>query len=146
MAITIINQPLTFTGMIGDTFGFRVDTEEQASAYQWQYSADGISGWSLTGAGSGNGSRRTPFLYDEITAARVGAYYRCRMTNPEGGYTYSNIVQLLEGTTPPVMAQLLRLWLAKAAILSAISEKGVTVPSNSDLEDFPALINQIGTT
>lgn len=145
MAITIINQPLTFTGMIGDTFGFRVDTEEQASAYRWQYSENGIS-WSNTAAGSGNGSRYTPFLHDTITASRIGAYYRCRMTNSEGGYTYSDPVQLLEGTTPPVQKQLVRLWMAKANIITAISGKGVTVSPNADLDDFPALIAQIGTT
>lgn len=145
MAITIINQPLDFTGAIGNTFGFRVDTAEQGSAYRWQYSSNGIS-WSNTAAGSGNGSRLTPFLHDSITEARKGMYYRCRITDSNGNYTYSEGAQLVVGTTPPVMAQLLRLWLVKAAILSAISAKGVTVPSNADLDDFPALIAQIGTT
>lgn len=146
MAITIINQPISFAGAIGETFGFRVDTAEQGSSYKWQYSASGVSGWAYTAAGSENESNNTPFLHDLITEARNGMYYRCRIIDSEGKYHYSQGAQLVVGTTPPVQKQLVRLWMAKANIITAISGKGITVPTNADFDDFPALIAQIGTT
>ena len=144
MAITVINQPIDFIGNVGDDFGFCVDAETDGAqiVYQWQFKRPDAA----TYQSSSMPGNKTPYMHSEITSQRLDYKYRCRM-NESGStnYVYTEIATIKEGTTPPVLAQLKRLWGAKAGILAAISGKGVTVAPDASLEDFPALIAQIGS-
>lgn len=142
MAVVIVNQPLDFIGAINQGFGFQVDAYSDADlqlVYLWQYSPNGTNWYDSTLPGYS-----TCYVHDTITSTRLSYLYRCRI-NETGStnYTYTDLVRLIEGTTPPLLAQLNRLWGAKRDILTAISNKGVTVAWDTPLDGIPTLITSI---
>lgn len=139
MAVEIINQPVDYVGPLGDEFGFKVDCTG-ATGYRWQYSSDGGSTWTVTSV-TGN---QTTYITAEITQERTANLYRCRMSDGSN-YYYTDPVGVSIGTTPPILAQLKRLWDVKKAIRDAIRAKNVTCPAAFELEDVPDMIASIGT-
>ena len=137
MAVTIINQPVDYVGPLGGEAGFRVDATGFTAA-RWQYSEDGGSSWVVTSV-TGN---QTMYITAEITEARTAYLYRCRLYDGTN-YYYTDSVRITIGTTPPILAQLKRLWDVKRAIRDALRAKSVTCPIDYELEDVPTMIASI---
>ena len=68
----ITAQPVDFTGTVGATAVFSVETAEGDYSYQWQYSKDGI-----TWKNSNSAGYNTASMSVKITEARAGQMYRC---------------------------------------------------------------------
>lgn len=137
MAVEIINQPIDFIGQLGDEAGFRVDATGFTSV-RWQYSANGGSSWTVTNI---TGSQ-TLYVTAEITQERLGNIYRCRLYDGTN-YYYTDPAKMTIGTTPPILAQLKRLWDVKRAIRDALRAKNVTCSIGYELEDVPTMIASI---
>ena len=71
-ASVITTQPVDFTGTVGATAVFSVETAEGDYSYQWQYSKDGI-----TWKNSNSAGYNTASMSVKITEARAGQMYRC---------------------------------------------------------------------
>lgn len=137
MAVEIINQPVDYIGPLGGEAGFRVDATGMTAA-RWQYSDDGGSTWIVTSV-TGN---QTMYITAEITQERTANFYRCRLYDGTD-YYYTDPVRIIIGTTPPILAQLKRLWDVKRAIRAALRAKNVTCPIGYELEDVPTMIASI---
>ncbi len=87
----VTEQPEDFTGVVGETFTFHVEALG-ASACQWEVSTNGGSTWK----NSGHNGNATDTLTGEITAARLGHLFRCRITGAGGNVVYTNTVRILE--------------------------------------------------
>ena len=71
--LTILKQPESVTGKIGDTAIFTVEADGDDIAYQWQYCNSGSNTWknsSMTGADTNS-------IEVKITKGRIGQKYRC---------------------------------------------------------------------
>ena len=71
--LTILKQPESVTGKIGDTAIFTVEADGDDIAYQWQYCNSGSSIWknsSMAGADTNS-------IEVKITKGRIGQKYRC---------------------------------------------------------------------
>ena len=71
--LTIIQQPESVTGKLGETAVFTVEAEGDGVTYQWQYCNNGSSTWknsSMTGS-------TTNSIEVKITKGRIGQKYRC---------------------------------------------------------------------
>lgn len=137
MAVEIINQPVDYIGPDGADFGFKVDCTG-ATTYQWQVSTNGGSSW-VTTTITGN---KTTYATQTITQERTANLYRCRLYDGSN-YTYTEAVRIIIGTTPPILAQLKRLWDVKRAIRDALTAKSVSCPADYELEDVPTMIASI---
>lgn len=90
--LSILTQPETFSGVVGDTAKFSVMAEGAGLKYQWQYNAG--SKWTNSGM-TGN---KTAALSVPVTAARNGQQYRCVITDTSGKTVTSEAVKLLVKT------------------------------------------------
>ena len=82
-AFAITADPEDFEGALGETFSFSVTAVGEGLTYQWQYWTG--SKWASTTL-DGN---KTDTITGEITAARNGNRYRCRVKNSAGETLYS---------------------------------------------------------
>ena len=71
--LTIIQQPESVTGKLGETAVFKVEAEGDGVTYQWQYCNNGSSSWKNS---SMMGST-TNSIEVKITKGRIGQKYRC---------------------------------------------------------------------
>ena len=89
--ITITEQPIDYTGSIGDTAVFTVAASGMAS-YQWMWRNQGASKWNTTTA-TGN---KTEQISVDITAARLNYEYCCLLINADGSIVYTDAVKIIE--------------------------------------------------
>ena len=78
--LTVIQQPESVTGKIGETTVFTVEAEGEGVTYQWQYCNSGSSAWknsSMTGS-------TTNSIEVKITKGRIGQKYRCILKDSKG--------------------------------------------------------------
>ena len=90
----IVTQPEDFAGAIGEDATFTV-VANNVSAYLWQYKVPGGS-WANLGP-----TNNQPTLTFEITEARIGNSYRCRITGKDGSTIVSSagVLSLAEDNT-----------------------------------------------
>ena len=81
VALGIVKQPKDFEGRIGDVIHFEIDALGEDLTYQWQVSGSNGTYWNDSSAVGCN----TPHIYGfDITEARVGNLYRCKITDSAG--------------------------------------------------------------
>ena len=93
-AITITEQPETFTGAAGGTATYAVKAEGTDLKYQWQYSRDGESNWTSFSQKARPSAGTDTFQW-VIEERFNGWYCRCEITDAEGNAVYSSKVQLI---------------------------------------------------
>lgn len=105
--LSIVTQPADFSGSIGETATFTVETTGNVASYQWYYSKDNGAKWSRSGlAGYDTATLSVP-----VNNARMGQMYRCVITDEEGNTVTSDaaaIKQKQSGiviTSQPVSAE-----------------------------------------
>ena len=76
----ITGQPADYTGPIGDVADFTVEAQGQDLTYQWQYKSLKDGKWYNTKIAGFD----TPNFRIEITVARSGMQFRCRVTDASG--------------------------------------------------------------
>lgn len=87
----IIYQPKTWYGEIGDTATFTV-VAMNVVTYRWQYSDNGVN-W--TNSSSSLDGYNTPTITFVMEERHVNRWRRCRLTDANGNYIYSDAVQSL---------------------------------------------------
>lgn len=82
----LTRHPLEATTASGEnaTFAVTVAPGSHPSAYRWEMSADGASGWSEVGLQAGASGASTSTLTIVANEARNGSYYRCAVSNGAG--------------------------------------------------------------
>jgi len=91
MPIAITAQPSHFVGSVGDAVSFTVTATGTNLTYQWQVSTNGGETWANTTA---TGATTKTISGFELTEARVGNRYRCKITDGNGYVLYSEPAQL----------------------------------------------------
>ena len=89
--LTILQQPESVTGKIGETAVFTVEAEGDGITYQWQYCNSGSSTWknsSMTGF-------TTNSIEVKITKGRVGQKYRCILKDSRDNKLISEEAQIM---------------------------------------------------
>ena len=89
--LTIIHQPESITGKLGETVVFTVEAEGDGVSYQWQYCNNGSSSWknsSMTGA-------TTNSIEVQITKGRIGQKYRCILQDNRDNKLVSEEAQIM---------------------------------------------------
>ena len=92
----ITTQPTNQTGSVGDTITFSI-VANNVSAYQWQYKQSVNGPWkdsSFTGY-------NTTAMEVEVSDARYGYWYRCKITGKDNSTLISDVVQILEPAPEP---------------------------------------------
>ena len=97
-AASITQQPVNFTGDIGEDAVFNVLASGNDVKYQWKVLTPGASDWKNTGL-TGN---KTNKLTVPITAARNGYQFCCAVTDAYGTYILSDTVTLNVGSKPNI--------------------------------------------
>jgi hypothetical protein len=88
-------QPVAYTGSVGDNVSLQAGAiSSPAPAYQWQKSADGVSGWVNVDGATSNTLQMSSAVYAER------GFYRVTATNANGSAT-SNVVQVDLAYPPP---------------------------------------------
>lgn len=87
----IIQQPVDYTGAIGDTATFTIQTNRAGVTYQWQVKVSSGSEWRNVASGG-----TSPIYQNEITSARLVYLFRCLATY-EGVTLTSNECRMIEG-------------------------------------------------
>ena len=90
--LTILKQPESVTGKIGDTAIFTVEADGDDVAYQWQYCNSGSTSWAnskMTGYDTNN-------IEVKITKGRVGQKYRCILKDSKGNKLTTEEVQIIQ--------------------------------------------------
>lgn len=90
--VFIESQPSDQNKKEGENAIFRVAASGEVAAYRWQYSTNGGATWNSSS--SATQGYNTPVLTVEATLARNGFLYRCRITDNDGNYYYTNAVTL----------------------------------------------------
>jgi len=86
LPIVIDTQPADCCGSIGDPVSFSVSARGEGLSYQWQVSVDEGDYWENS---TGDGYA-TPVIYGfDISEARLGRLYRCRITDAYGNVVYT---------------------------------------------------------
>ena len=84
--LTIVKQPEDFVGQMGDLIQFGIEARGEGLTYQWQLSGSNGTYWNDSSAVGCN----TPQIYGfDITEARIGNLYRCKVTDSAGNVVYS---------------------------------------------------------
>ena len=79
-------QPADFIGRVGDVVKFSIEARGADLSNQRQVSTNGGTSWGNSGAAGST----TAEIYDfDVTEARVGRLYRCKITNADGDVIYS---------------------------------------------------------
>ena len=89
--LTIIQQPESVTGKLGETAVFTVEAEGDGVNYQWQYCNNGSSTWknsSMTGS-------TTNSIEVKITKGRIGQKYRCILKDSRDNKLVSEEAQIM---------------------------------------------------
>ena len=89
--LTIIQQPESVTGKLGETAVFKVEAEGDGVTYQWQYCNNGSSAWknsSMTGS-------TTNSIEVQITKGRIGQKYRCILQDSRDNKLVSEEAQIM---------------------------------------------------
>ena len=89
--LTIIQQPESITGKLGETAVFTVEAEGDGVTYQWQYCNNGSSTWknsSMTGS-------TTNSIEVKITKGRIGQKYRCIIQDNRDNKLVSEEAQIM---------------------------------------------------
>jgi len=126
--VFIDTQPVSRTVTEGDTVVFRVVASGQVAAYRWQYTTNGGASWN--NSSSATQGYNTPTLSVNATLARNGFMYRCRITDHDGNYYYSDPATLtvkklsLTFTQQPASTTVKQG--SKACFTVAVEETGVT--------------------
>ena len=92
LELTIIHQPDSITGKLGETAVFTVEAEGDGVSYQWQYCNNGSSSWknsSMTGS-------TTNSIEVKITKGRIGQKYRCILKDSKGNKLTTEEVQIIQ--------------------------------------------------
>ncbi len=88
--VTITSQPEDCTGPIGTAASFTVTAEGTGLTYQWQYKSRKDGKWYSAKAEGAN----SPTMSIEVTAARDGMEFRCRVRDAGGGEEFSGSAAL----------------------------------------------------
>ncbi len=91
--LQITSQPVSQTAFLTSSVAFSVNASIEGTnviGYQWEFSQNGVSGWSQVP----DQTSRT-FRIDDLKASEVG-FYRCAVSNPDATVPvlYSNVAQL----------------------------------------------------
>ena len=89
--LTIIQQPESVTGKLGETAVFTVEAEGDGVTYQWQYCNNGSSTWKNS---SMMGST-TNSIEVKITKGRIGQKYRCILQDNRDNKLVSEEAQII---------------------------------------------------
>ncbi|MBQ6116452.1 MAG: hypothetical protein IJL08_03905, partial [Oscillospiraceae bacterium] len=84
--IIITSQPADFTGLIGAAASFTVEAQGDGLTYQWQYKSLKNGNWYNASAAGSN----TATMSIEVTAARDGMEFRCKITDAAGNTLISD--------------------------------------------------------
>ena len=101
VALAITTQPTDFTGPVGATATFHVAATGTGLSYQWQYKSAKDGKWynaSATGA-------KTDTMSIEVTNARDGLQFRCKITDAAGDVVYSNAAAIHVGAALAITGQ-----------------------------------------
>ena len=93
-------QPLNTGGLAGGVAIFTVQATGNELVYQWEYSTDGGTVWTRSGASGCT----TDTLMVDITNARDAYMYRCAITDDSGTTIYSKAAKLTVGLGPVIVA------------------------------------------
>jgi hypothetical protein len=86
--LSIVDQPESYSGSIGDTAEFHVGAEGEELTYQWQVYKSGA--WKNTSL-AGN---KTDTLEVEVLASRDGMQFRCVVTDANGNSETTDTVTI----------------------------------------------------
>ena len=100
-ALAITGQPEDYTGAVGDTASFTVEAQGDGLTYQWQYKSLKDGKWYNTKTDGYN----TPTMRIEVTAARNGMQFRCKVTDSSGKTVISSPATLYAGAPLSITAQ-----------------------------------------
>lgn len=89
--ITIVQQPVNYTGAIGDNATFTVVATGPQLQYQWQVRTTPSGAWRDVAAGTGE----QPTYTSEITTARLAYSFRCKVYN-NNETVYSDVVRMIQ--------------------------------------------------
>jgi hypothetical protein len=96
VVISIGTQPTNQTAFATNTATFTVSASTtpvgKTISYQWQQSADGVSGW--TNVSTGTGGTTASYTTASLVNSDSGRYYRVRLNSTEAAEVISNVVQL----------------------------------------------------
>lgn len=140
MAITIINQPMSCYVAAGERSTVWVDAEGDNLTYQWYVKRQGNANYSISSVVTSVYSVTQP-----SASGRPQRSLYCVLSDGTDSVT-TDVAEMNIGTMEPIKAQLCRIKGAAYQIAAAITAKGVDAPAGTKLEEFPALIAQIGTT
>lgn len=140
MAITIINQPMSCYVAIGERSTVWVDAVGDNLTYQWYVKRQGSNSYARSSVVTSVYSIPQPGTSD-----RPQRSLYCVISDGTDSVT-TNVAEMNIGTMAPLKTQLCRIKEAAYQIAAAITAKGVDAPAGTKLEEFPALIAQIGTT
>ncbi len=98
-ALAIVTQPVDFTGALNETASFTVGAIGQGLIYQWQYKSLKDGKWYNTKTDGYD----TPTMHIEVTAARSGMEFRCRITDAGGETVISDSAALHLAATAPII-------------------------------------------
>ena len=92
VSFEIVTEPEDYTGEIGELASFEVEATGAAS-YQWQYSSDGKTWRSASGAGN-----KTAKMDIEINATRYTLQFRCLLKDEAGNELTTKSVRIISPT------------------------------------------------
>ncbi len=96
----ITAQPKNYTGAVGDTVTMSVTATGAGLTYQWYISKNSGSTW----ASLGTSYRKASFTF-ELTEARNGYAYRCKVTDANGTSVTSNAATVRVMSAPVIKTQ-----------------------------------------
>ncbi|WP_428230931.1 T9SS sorting signal type C domain-containing protein [Flavobacterium sp.] len=131
---TITTQPTALIACEGQDGTFSVATSTTGATYQWQYSADGSTGWTNTdGTQFVSDHTKATLVLTNIPLSYTGYFVRCIVSNSATCFTYSNTAKLT--VNPKVVAS-----------VSITSSEASTTICDGTLVTFKATPVNGGTT
>ncbi|MDO4467090.1 MAG: hypothetical protein Q4C49_08790 [Bacillota bacterium] len=100
-AVVISQQPVDYTGAIGDPATFSVQASN-VSSYLWQYSQDGGQNWYTASSFEGYTTRKISFTVNNY---RSTLSFRCKITGLDGKVTYTDAVKFIKGGSATILSQ-----------------------------------------
>ncbi|MBQ1675038.1 MAG: hypothetical protein II069_03220, partial [Oscillospiraceae bacterium] len=97
----IVNDPQNAAAPVGESVTFAVEAAGTAVAYQWQYCSPGSTAWYNSTADGA----KTPMLSVDVTSARDGQQYRCKITDYNGKTATSKAATLKVSAKPVIQTQ-----------------------------------------